>query len=239
MTARIGVPTVTADLQQLCRGAVSGLPVAGAALHLLPGSVPTDVVAASSPAWHRIGELVGVLEDAPCLEAARTLRPVLVDDLHRDRHRWPAYAHALAGRDVGAVFSFPLRVGAVRLGVLDLYAGAPGPLRAPDLALAEAFAQVATATLLLGARWPGSRLDARTRLGADVPEAAVAPLVPLPRPAIPQAQGMVMVLLEVDLDDALALLRARAFALGRPLADLAQDIVDGAVDPRSWDDDAR
>jgi AmiR/NasT family two-component response regulator len=59
----------------------------------------------------------------------------------------------------------------------------------------------------------------------------------LNRAEVHQAQGMVMVLLDVGLTEALLLLRARAFASGRPLAELARDVVSGVVDPRSWGDD--
>ena len=56
-----------------------------------------------------------------------------------------------------------------------------------------------------------------------------------------QAQGIVMVVLGVGVDEALLVMRARASALGRPVADLARDVVSGVVDPGTWwrDDGAR
>jgi hypothetical protein len=62
--------------------------------------------------------------------------------------------------------------------------------------------------------------------------------VSLNRAEVHQAQGMVMVVLGVSLAEALLLMRARAFALGRPLADLAGDVLSGVVDPKKWGDDA-
>ena len=50
-----------------------------------------------------------------------------------------------------------------------------------------------------------------------------------PRLEVYQAQGMVMVDLGVSLTEAMALLRAHAFTLGRPLGDVARDVVTGRL----------
>jgi hypothetical protein len=46
------------------------------------------------------------------------------------RRRWPAYAPAAAAEGVHAAFAFPLRIGAIRLGAMNLYRAAPGALDA-------------------------------------------------------------------------------------------------------------
>lgn len=237
MPADAGTSGVAADLQRLCRAAVMGLPVAGAVVHIVPGRDTAGVAAASGPRWRVLGELVDSLGEAPCLDAARTLRPVLVADLAAARHRWPAYALALGGHGVAAVFSLPMQVGAVRFGVLDLYVGVPGALRPDDLALALALARVGTAILLTGVRAEGSGLDPDDPQTDRVMELLTDLDGTLNRAQVHQAQGMVMVLLDVGLTEALLLLRARAFTSGRPLAGLARDVVSGVVDPRSWGDD--
>ena len=43
---------------------------------------------------------------------------------------------------------------------------------------------------------------------------------------IHQATGMVSVQLELPIDEAFVMLRARAFSLGRPLGDVARDVVE-------------
>ena len=50
-----------------------------------------------------------------------------------------------------------------------------------------------------------------------------------PRLEVYQAQGMVMVDLGVSLTEAMALLRAHAFTVGRPLGDVARDVVTGRL----------
>jgi hypothetical protein len=227
------------DLQQLCRAGVAGLSsVAGAVVLLAPAAATSRVVASSEPQWQRIGELADALGEGPCVDAARMLRPVLVPDLVAAQHRWPTYAAALARVGVSAVFSFPLQVGAANLGVLDFYAHTPAGLEPADHALALSVAQVATSVLLNGAQAsprPGDPFHALAALLAtEVPDVTASPGVA----EVHQAQGMLMVVLGVDRDRAMLELRARATRLGRPLSDLARDVVSGTVDPRTWRDGA-
>ena len=229
-----GLTGVAADLQRVCRAAVTGLPVDGAVIHVVPGPEAAGVAAASDARWRQVGETAFTLGEAPCLDAARTLRPVLVADLARDLRRWPAYAGALAGHRVAAVFSLPLQVGAFTFGVLDLYAATPGGLAPPDLALALALARVAVASVMAGAESDGQSVGASPDLVSELASGLDAALG---RAEVYQAQGMVMVLLDVSLGEAMVLIRARAFTLDRPLADLARDVVSGVVDPRRWGDD--
>lgn len=237
-SADVGLTGVAADLQRLCRAVVAGLPVAGAVVHLVPGRDSAGVAAASTSSWRLVGDLVDDLGEAPCLDASRMLRPVLVPDLAPARHRWPVYVQAVEEHGVVGIFSLPVQVGAVSLGVLDLYATTRCSLTPHDLALALALARVATAVLLTGVhetRGRGVAVDRDT----DPVSGLLADLdVSLNRAEVHQAQGMVMVVLGVSLAEALLLMRARAFALGRPLADLARDVLSGVVDPKKWGDDS-
>src|SRR5947199_2305562 len=59
----------------------------------------------------------------PCLDAYIGGGPVIVMDL-RSREsaaRWPAFTPAALASGALAVFALPLQVGAIRIGVLDLY----------------------------------------------------------------------------------------------------------------------
>jgi len=51
--------------------------------------------------------------------------PDLADPVTR---RWPAFTPSAVEAGVRAVFGFPMRVGSVRLGALNLYRDVPGPL---------------------------------------------------------------------------------------------------------------
>ena len=146
---------------------------------------------------------------------ASSPRPVLQPDLAATAPlRWPAFAGGALGAGVRAVFAFPLRVGAIRVGVLDLYRNRAGPLSTDDLTEALSYADAATLVLL----------DAQA--GSPV-------LVPVPvlddRAEVHQATGVVSVQAAVGLAEALVLLRARAFAEQQPLGDLARDVLTGTV----------
>jgi hypothetical protein len=145
-------------------------------------------------------------------------RPVFAPYLLDQGQRlWPGYASAVRASGIGACFSLPLHVGAVRLGVLDLYAASAGPLGPEEISLALTFADLAVERLLDPD--PGTSLgDVNARL-VDALER---------RAEIHQAQGMVMVDLEVDLAEALSLMRAHAFTRDVSLLELAREILAGA-----------
>jgi hypothetical protein len=51
---------------------------------------------------------------------------VLAPDLAAAAERWLVFAPGVAAVGVAAVFAFPVRVGRVTIGVLDLYRDPPG-----------------------------------------------------------------------------------------------------------------
>jgi hypothetical protein len=206
---------VAGFLQRLCGAASPALAASGAGLSVMADNEVRGLTAASDPAAARIEELQFVLGEGPCIDAFATRRPVLVSDLADGAaRRWPVYAATAGDAGVRAVFAFPLQVGAARLGALDVFRSRPGPLSAEELGLALTFAEVAVTTLLDG------QADARPGTAADGLAEAVES-----RAELFQAQGMVMVQLGVSISDALARLRAHAFAHNRPLAEVARDVV--------------
>jgi hypothetical protein len=118
----------------------------------------------------------------------------------------------VTGAGVRAVFAFPLQVGAARLGVLDVFRNRVGPLSRLELGRAFAYVERAVTALLDG--------QEQTTPGSDVLDEAFDNGTQLF-----QAQGMVMIQLGVPLAEALVRLRAYAYAEGRPLSEVAADIV--------------
>jgi hypothetical protein len=206
---------VAAFLQRLCAAVVPALSVSGAGLSVMADNEVRGLTAASDPATARIEELQFMLGEGPCIDAFAARRPVLVANLADGAsRRWPVYAPAAYDAGVRAVFAFPLQVGAGRLGVLDVFRPRPGPMSADELGQALTFAEVAVTTLLGGQAHadPGAAAD-----GLDEAMDSRAELF--------QAQGMVMVQLGGTLTEALARMRAYAYAENRPLADVARDVV--------------
>ena len=66
----------------------------------------------------------------------------------RPKGRWSGLAMELVEAGVGAIFAFPLRIGAVSLGTLDLHRHTPGELSDKQLAMALQTVDHASAVLL-------------------------------------------------------------------------------------------
>jgi hypothetical protein len=203
------------------------LTVTGVGLALMTDEGPAGTVAATDATALELEDLQFMLGEGPCVDASNTGRPVLQPDLSRTAPlRWPAFAAGAQSAGLAAVFAFPLQVGAIRLGVLDLYRTTVGVLSSEELADALSFTDAAT-TLLLHAQ----ARDSRWRLPLD------SLTVLDDRAEVHQATGVVSVHAEVTLQEALLLLRARAYAEQRPIGELAKDVLNGRVDFRTDRDD--
>jgi plasmid stability protein len=200
----------------LAAACARSLPVSGVGLALMTDEGPAGTIAATDGAAIQLEYLQFTLGEGPCVDASKTGRPVLQPDLALTAPpRWPAFAGGALDAGVRAVFAFPLRVGAIRVGVLDLYRDQAGPLSAEELTEALSFADAATLVLL--------------HEQAGVPVQGAVPVLD-ERAEVHQATGVVSVQAAVGLAEGLLLLRARAFAEGRSLGDLARDVLAGTVD---------
>ena len=199
---------------EICRACVQGLDIDGAAISLLTASALRETVAASDATADLLEDLQFGLGEGACIDAAMSRRPVLVPDMHDPAQtaRWPVYAAAVAEQTgVRAIFALPLQWGAIDVGVLDLYRRTPGALSAAHMQDALSAADAAT-LLLLGLRGDHGDEQAWDRSWGS-------------RAEIHQATGMVVAQLGISAADALARLRAHAFAEQRLLADVARDVV--------------
>jgi hypothetical protein len=203
------------------------LPVSGVGLALMTDDGPAGTVAASDVGALQLEELQFTLGQGPCVDASRTGRPVLAPDVAGTSPRsWPQFSAGADAAGLRAVFAFPLQVGGIRLGVLDLYRNTAGELSREVLADALSFADAATQLLL----------DLQAQDTAQGRPPSHAPAVLDDRAEVHQATGVVSVRAGVSLAQALALLRARAYADERPIGDLARDVLDGVVHLAEDDD---
>jgi hypothetical protein len=162
-----------------------------------------------------VEELQFMFGEGPCVDAMTERRPVSESDLSvGGLARWPGFTPAAAGAGVGAVMGYPLAVGDVALGALNLYRDRPGALSAEQHADALVTADVvATEILCRHAEEPDGPVDPDL-----VGEAGM-------RLVVHQASGMVAVQLGATVDEALARISAYAFAHGVSLSDVAAGIV--------------
>ena len=206
-----------AQPRRICDLCVEMLGVTGAGISLFTDAGNTGVVCATDDVAARIEDLQVTLGEGPCVDAVRSAGPVLVPDLDQPDDvtvsRWPAFMEGAGAAGVRAVFAFPLRIGAIGLGAIDLYRTSRGELDADQLAGALMAADAAALALL--------DLDPAGDAFADDHTARSTYHL-----QVHQATGMVQAQLDVTTDAAFAMLRARAFASGRSLVDVATDVVE-------------
>ena len=220
------------------------------------GAGPEGVVLA----WGQ-EETSAALEDAqftlgqgPSLAAIADGAPVLVPDLLNAPARWPAFTPAAVDLGVRAVFAFPLRVGAISVGMLLAHRNARGPLHDGQLADALGLADAVTALLLhrelsgpvsepvpgaMSRLAPGAVFKPAPGPMFDRASDSVFDHAPAegnrPRPGwsalathraeVHQATGMIAFQLGVPLAEALVRLRAHAYANDRLVNEVAADVV--------------
>lgn len=199
----------------LCRLAVDEMALSGCALVLMSGAESASMLAGAGRHASAVTGLQMELGEGPCLQARASGVPVFLPDLAAgDASRWPAFAAAALAVGVHAEFSLPLTAGPGGIGTLDLCRDRPGMLSQEHLADALVTADIAREAVLYQQYTPGGTgvAELLDRDGTD-------------RIVIYQATGMIAAQLDDTTSNALARLRAAAFASGRPMHDIAQDVV--------------
>jgi hypothetical protein len=187
----------------------------GSAAATLRGRRPAAVVTAASDAVARAAhDLEVALGEGPGVTAMTAGAPVsAVGGLLLDR--WPLYGPAIGELGVRAVVAVPLRHARGCLGTLCAYS--PEPVLPDSVAAAAGrVADAVTHTMLLSPPDPAAGGAVRDEpLFAESDYQAI----------VHQAAGMVAVQFGCGIDDAERLLRARAFADGQPVEEVALSVL--------------
>jgi GAF domain-containing protein len=157
-------------------------------------------------------EQLGV-QEGPCLEAFRTGDPVDLPDF-ASTSIWPVFTRTALERGFRSVHATPLRLGERTLGALNLFSEDPGALGSQDVALVQAFTDVATLALV-----HSETLQQKDDLAAQLQHALDS------RVLIEQAKGVIAERKNISIDRAFTLLRAHARQNRIRLHDVAQRIV--------------
>jgi hypothetical protein len=231
LLSRVIAPSGDFDPKRLCEVCVEVTATSGAGIMLVSGDVPRGALCATNEVSALIEELQFSLGEGPCVDAYSAGRPVMEPDLAEPAvARWLAFSGPAVAAGVRAVFGFPLQVGAVRLGALNLYCETARALTGAEYSDALLMADItAQALLLLQADAAPETIAAELEANADF------------RYVVHRATGMVAAQLDVSVSQAVVRLRAHAFANDRRLDDVAQDVVERRLrfertdpnDPRS------
>jgi hypothetical protein len=161
-------------------------------------------------------DLQDLVGQGPCLDAYRQQTPTAMTVQDQPDPRWPEFSRA-AWHNVGAltVHAFPMRPAGDVLGVLAIYLlHANRPAESDETA--QFLADTIGAALLRDPVPSGGS-------GQDDGMWSV-------RAEVHQATGMVIAQLHLPTDDALAILRAHAYAHDTTLADIAHQVVTRQLD---------
>ncbi|MGZ5385679.1 MAG: GAF and ANTAR domain-containing protein [Acidimicrobiia bacterium] len=215
LTQLVGGGAFGLETKRLCEVCAEVTGMTGAGIMLMSGDVPSGAVCTTDNVSRLIEELQFTLGEGPCVDAYHQDRPVLEPDLAEpSAPRWMAFAVPAIAAGARAVFGFPLQVGAVRLGALNLYRDQPGPMSDEQHADALVMADVsAAAVLMMQANAPPEKVAVELESGSDF------------RYVVHQASGMVAVQLDVGIAQAMIRLRGYSFSSDRPLTEVARDVV--------------
>jgi hypothetical protein len=210
-TGRTEVVELLSELTEDCARL---LDVAAAGLLLADDRAVLHMMAASSERVAQVEALQLQLAEGPCLDCYQTGQPVDAPDLEQEFDRWPQFALAALLAGFGSVHAVPLRLRDTVLGALGLFGAEPGPLKAPDLLLAQGMADVASVALVQ---------DRATADQHAIDEQLRRALTS--RAVIEQAKGMLSQTAQLDMATAFAMLRRYARDHNLRLSELAQSVV--------------
>lgn len=180
-------------------------------------------VASSSEAM-RVVELFELqAQEGPCLDAYRTGRQVGYERLQAGTNRWPQFTPVALEAGFETVLALPLRLRETVIGALNLFGTVETTMDERDIMVAQGFADLATISVLQH----GAAIESQ-RINDQLTQALTSRIV------IEQAKGVIAERAGIDIADAFARLRSYARGHSLRLADVAQAVVDNALDPTIW-----
>lgn len=207
------------DLVERC---TEVLPVDHAGLMIADPTDDLHVVAATSEVTALIELLQIQNEEGPCLDAFRSGHLVESGPLTgpEAQQRWPQLTQAATHAGFGSVTALPMRLRERILGALNLFRESPEPLNADDLAVGQAFANIATISILQARASDDAReIIEQLQRALDT------------RVAIEQAKGYIAQYSNMTLDEAFKRIRVYARSNHLLLRDVARHIVAKELDP--------
>jgi hypothetical protein len=200
------------------------LDVDAAGFVVTTGADDLQVVASSSEAAPILELFEVQASQGPAFDCSRTGESIINRQLSPTDEYWPTFAPLAVEAGFRSVNAIPMRLRGHTLGALTLLRTDTGLLVEADVTAGQALADVATIAIV----------QSQVTLDAQGVTAQLADSSSQ-RVVIEQAKGMLAEALGVDIDQALLRLGNYARNHDLSLADLARDIAEGTVDPRSLD----
>lgn len=216
--AMVALEDRVSDTSRLSEPFLAVFPVSGVAVSTMGDLLGTETVSATDDGALELDELQFDLGEGPCWDAVRTAAPSLEPALATAaaQGRWPAFGRAAIERDVSSIFAFPLMLGGLRFGAIDLYSRKPLVLDRRQTRQASVLAAVVSRRILREAV-------------AEIEGVPLDDMSPFSRRRVHQATGMIIAQLDIDADDARLVLEGHAFAVGRSMMGVADEVLAGRL----------
>lgn len=198
----------------LCSVAAQFTQLGGAGVVLTSSQEPLTSFCMSNPTSASLMDFEVIAGEGPYTSANSSEVAVEGSDLMTQNPRWTVFSPMATAIGVRAVFGFPIRLGAVRLGALGLFRDTEGDLTEEQYADAYLVASVIGRWVL--AMQSGA---APGELSEDLQRGAMFDF------AVHQAAGMVSVQGSMPVKDALVAVQSHAFAQEMGIADVAVQII--------------
>lgn len=193
------------------------LPVTGATVATVGSVMGSETLSATGEVARRLDERQFDLGEGPCWDAVNQAAPIAeVDFAANGPARWPLLWAALRAETIGSIYAFPMTVGTVQIGAVDLYSHDPSSLSEMHQRQAQAMAEVIGQHVVRGA------------LATEADEKAPVD-TPFSRRIVHQATGLVLAQVDVDAEDAMLLIQTRAHASGTSMMDVAEQLIAGRL----------
>jgi GAF domain-containing protein len=179
-----------------------------------------QVVSASDDRSRFVELLQAQTDQGPCVECMRTGSVVVSTDLRDDVDRWPEFGPEALAVGFRAVHAIPMTLDGRTVGGLNLLHTEPRTLSSPESRLAQVLADLTVLGL------SQERDPRRTDLLVERTLTALNDRV-----LLDHATGLVAGTLDLDPDQARAVIRDHATEVGRPAAGIARAVIDGTLDP--------
>jgi GAF domain-containing protein len=206
---------------------VEVLDVAAAGIMLVAPDGNLRVIASSSEAMRMLELFELQSQEGPCLDCYRTGQPIVNQDLATGNSGWPRFAAEALDAGFHSVHALPMRLRGSVIGAINLFHIEAGEMRQADIDIAQAFADVATITIL----------QHRAALAGQVVNEQLQNALNS-RVVIEQAKGIVSEKEALTMEQAFSTLRNHARKHNLRLVDVAGAVIAGtlsasALDPTS------
>jgi transcriptional regulator with GAF, ATPase, and Fis domain len=201
---------------------VETLDVASAGVMLAASSGELQVIASSSDAMRNLELFELQANEGPCVDCYQSGLPIVNLELTATDGRWPRFTRRAINNGFHSVHSLPMHLKDNTIGALNMFRTNTGPLRAEDVLVAQALADVATIVIIQHQ----TTIDAQM-LNSQLNEALNSRII------IEQAKGKLSEAAGIDMDDAFRRLRSHARSHSLRLTDVAHAVAEGTMSTES------